>query len=548
MRNVILAALLPAALIVFNSCMKKKADLVLYNGTIFTVDESFSTAEAISVRNGRILSLGSSEEILRVTDAGEKIDLGGKYVYPGLTDAHCHFLGYGKSLLQADLAGTSSFEEIIALLKKRQEEYPSEWILGRGWDQNDWEVKEFPHRSRLDEAFPDKPVLLRRIDGHAAVASSEALKQAGIRGSTTVEGGSLIRDENGLTGVLVDNAIDLVGRIVPELEKQDLIRAILQGQENCFEVGLTSVHDAGLDHDIIEMMDSLHGSGDLKIRVYAMLAPGQENYEHFLYKGIYRTDRLNVRSVKLYADGALGSRGALLLEPYSDDPDNIGLSVSDRQFLHEQCSLALEYGYQVNTHCIGDSANRLILDLYAEFLEGKNDLRWRIEHAQVIHPCDFSKFGRYSIVPSIQSTHATSDMYWADERLGDERIKGAYAYRQLMEQNGWIPNGSDFPVESINPLFGYYALSIRKDREGYPEKGFQVENALSREQAMRAMTIWAARAAFEEDYKGSLESGKMADFIVTDRDLLSIPAEDIHTTKILQTWLAGEKVFDAQAK
>jgi predicted amidohydrolase YtcJ len=265
-----------------------------------------------------------------------------------------------------------------------------------------------------------------------------------------------------------------------------------------------------------------------------------------MYKGIYKTDHLNVRSIKLYADGALGSRGALMLEPYSDDPGNVGLAVSSPQYLLEQCRLAHKHGYQVNTHCIGDSANRLVLDIYAGLLNGKNDLRWRIEHSQIIHPDDFIKFGTNNVIPSIQSTHATSDMYWADERIGQDRIRGAYAYKQLMDENGWIPNGSDFPVESINPVFGFYALSIRKDLEAKPEEGFQTENALSREEALRAMTIWAARAAFEENEKGSLERGKMADFIITNKDLLSIPPGDIPGTMILQTWLGGKKVYSAE--
>lgn len=282
------------------------------------------------------------------------------------------------------------------------------------------------------------------------------------------------------------------------------------------------------------------------MRIYAMLAPGKMNYANYMYRGIYKTDRLNVRSIKLFADGALGSRGALMLEPYADDPGNVGLAVSSPEYLLEQCRLAYENGYQVNTHCIGDSANRLVLNIYAGVLNGKNDRRWRIEHAQIIHPEDMSKFGANNIIPSIQSTHATSDMYWADERIGEERLKGAYAFRQLMEENGWIPNGSDFPVESINPLFGYYALSIRKDQNGYPENGFQTENALSREDALRAMTIWAAMSAFEEHEKGSLEAGKLADFIITGFDLLSIPPNDIPRVRILETWLGGEKVYSGE--
>lgn len=534
-------------LLIMSSCMNsKKADLIIYNGVIHTVDGSFSKAEALSVRDGRILGVGSSRDITRQFTADEMIDLRGKFVYPGLIDAHCHFLGYGKSLLHADLAGTRSFEEVIDILKARHGAHPSEWILGRGWDQNDWETKEFPDRNLLDKAFPDKPVLLRRIDGHAAIANTAALKRAGIDENTVVEGGSLIRENGILTGVLIDNAIDLVGGIVPEPGNSSVIAALLQAEGNCFGVGLTSVHDAGLDHKTIHMIDSLQRSGKLKIRIYAMLTPGEENYEEYLYKGIYKTDRLSVRSIKLYADGALGSRGALLLEPYSDDPGNVGLAVSSPGYLTEQCRLAMERGYQVNTHCIGDSANRLMLDIYGGFLKGKNDLRWRIEHSQVIHPDDFHKFGKYNIIPSVQSTHATSDMYWAHERLGQQRLKGAYAYRQLMEENGWIPNGSDFPVESINPLYGYYALTTRKDLEGYPKTGFQAENALSREDALRAMTIWAARAAFEEKEKGSLEAGKLADFIITERDLLSIPPEDIPSTIILETWLAGKIVYSAE--
>ncbi len=531
---------------IFNSCMtKQKADLILHNATIYTVDESFSKLEAMAVKDGVILAVGSSEEILKQFQAVSNMDLEGRYVYPGLIDAHCHFLGYGKSLLHADLSGTSSFEEIIEILKDRQKQYPSEWILGRGWDQNDWQDKGFPTKDMLDKAFPENPVLLRRIDGHAAIANSEAMKRAGVNESSSIEGGALIRKNGKLTGLLVDNAINLVESIVPEPDENEVITALLQGESNCFAVGLTSVHDAGLDYRTIDLIDSLHRSGDLRMRIYAMLAPGEKNYEHYMYNGIHKTDQLNVRSIKLYADGALGSRGALMIEPYSDDPGNIGLPVSSPDYLLEQCRLAYENGYQVNTHCIGDSANRLILDIYASLLKEKNERRWRIEHSQIIHPDDFSKFGNFSIVPSVQSTHATSDMYWAGERIGDMRLKGAYAFRQLMEENGWIPNGSDFPVESINPLYGFYALTIRKDLVGYPEDGFQVENALSREDAIKAMTIWAAKAAFEENEKGSLEAGKMADFMITGVDLLHIPPADIPATQIMETWLGGERVFSA---
>lgn len=531
-------------LLAIHSCANKtQVDQILHNGTIYTVDDAFSMAEAMAVKNGKILATGEVNVILGKYAASEIIDLEGGFVYPGLIDAHCHFAGYGMSLQNADLTGTSSFEEIIEILKEHQAKYPSEWILGRGWDQNDWEIKEFPTKDKLDLAFPGKPVLLTRIDGHGAIASTEALLRAKVTRETSIEGGALITKNGALTGMLVDKAIGLVGRNVPEASRQDYMNSLMQGQSNCFEVGLTSVHDAGLGYETIGLIDSLHKTGELKMRIYAMLSPGKKNYEHYLLKGIYKTDRLNVRSIKLFADGALGSRGALLFEPYSDDPGNLGLAVNTDKFLREQCELAYEHGYQVNTHCIGDSANRWVLGIYGTYLKGGNDRRWRIEHAQVIHPDDFSKFGEYTIIPSVQSTHATSDMYWAEDRVGTDRIEGAYVYRKLLEENGWLPNGSDFPVEHINPLYGYYALIARKDHEGWPAEGFQKEQAFNREQAIRAMTIWAARSAFEEEEKGSLEPGKLADFIITGEDLLTIPEEDIPGLRISQTYIGGELVY-----
>jgi predicted amidohydrolase YtcJ len=321
------------------------------------------------------------------------------------------------------------------------------------------------------------------------------------------------------------------------------VHALIRAEKNCFSVGLTSVQDAGLSRETVLMIDSLYGEGALKIRMNTWLSPSQDNFEHFVEKGPYQTDRLSVNTIKLFADGALGSRGARMIEPYGDDPANVGLFLSSMEILESHCRKAYEHNFAVATHCIGDAANREILNLYAGILGSKNDRRWRIEHAQIIHPGDFHLFGDYSIVPSVQPTHATSDMYWAELRIGAERMKGAYAYRELLEENGWIPFGSDFPVEDINPLYGFHAAVARMDQSGYPPEGFQADNAVTRQDALRAMTIWAAKAGFEEHLKGSLEPGKLADLVITGEDLMTAPPEALFRIPVLATYSGGELVY-----
>lgn len=542
MKNVIY--LLAISIFLITSCKhKKNVDLIITNATIYTVDNDFTTAESFAVKSGKFIEAGSSDDILTKYKAKKTIDLEGKFVYPGFIDAHCHFYGYCLTLLQADLRGTQSFEEILEIVKNHDNNYNTEWVLGRSWDQNNWEIKEFPVNDQLNELFPDKPVYLKRVDGHAAIANAKALEMAGITSETKVDGGKIILEKGKPTGVLIDNAMSLVSRLIPDVDKNQTIKAIQQGEQNCFAVGLTSVADAGLYKNQVLLIDSLQKSGDMNLRLYAMLEPNDENFNHFVKKGIYKTDYLNVHSIKLYADGALGSRGAALLEPYADDPGNYGLIINPPDFYHQMCKLAYENNYQVCTHAIGDSANRMMLDIYAEYLNGENDRRWRIEHAQIIHPDDLDKFGNYNIVPSIQSTHCTSDMYWADERLGDERIENAYIYKQLLKQNGWIPNGTDFPVEKIDPLLTFYASIARKDVEGYPENGFQPENALTREETLKSMTIWAAKTAFEENEKGSIEPGKMADFVVLEKDIMTISEEEIPQVTVQYTFINGVVVY-----
>jgi hypothetical protein len=524
--------------------MKTRADLIIHNASIYTIDEDFSTVESLVVDRGKIIAAGDAAELSAKYKAREVFDAEGHYIYPGFYDAHCHFPGYGTGKLQrADLTGTRSFGEVLERVAAHASAGISEWVEGRGWDQNDWEVKEFPGREALDSLFPDRPVMLIRIDGHAALVNSEAMRRADITAETAVTGGEIIL-ENGIpTGILIDNAMELVRKHIPENDPQLLRAALLLAQKDCFAVGLTSVTDAGTDVSLIRLMDEMHRSGALKMKINAMLNPGDPEYMDFMAAGVFKTERLHVNSVKLYADGALGSRGACLLEPYSDAAGKYGFIIYPESYYREVIGLAYKHGYQVNTHAIGDSANRFMLDLYAGYLGGPNDRRWRIEHAQCVHEDDFDKFGRYNIIPSIQSTHATSDMYWAGERIGPDRIRGAYAFKRLLDQNGWLPNGTDFPIEEISPLLTFYAAVARKDLAGYPPGGFQPENALSREEALRSITTWAAKGSFEENEKGMLAPGMAADMVILDKDLMTADADEIPGINVLYTFVNGELVY-----
>ena len=522
---------------------KQKVNLIVTNAKVYTVNKNFDEAESFAVKDGKFIAVGKSAEVLLEYVSDTIIDLGGKSVYPGFYDAHCHFFGYGLNLQEANLADTKSFDEVIERVKQHSLKYPADWILGNGWDQNDWDLKEFPTNEKLDILFPNTPVVLTRVDGHAVIANSEALKRAGLSINTKIEGGKLLVKDGKLTGVLIDNAIGLLTKVIPKSDKVLKSRLLLEAQDSCFSVGLTTVDDAGLSKEDVLLVDEMQKAGSLQMRIYAMLEPSADNIEYFVKNGPYKTESLNVRSIKLYADGALGSRGASLIDDYSDDPGNSGLIVNDPQQLKDICKIAYDNNYQVNTHAIGDSANRLMLNIYAGFLKGKNDKRWRIEHAQVVNPADFVLFREYSIFPSVQPTHATSDMYWAGKRLGDKRIKNAYAYKTLLVQNGWIAAGSDFPIENINPLYGFFAAVARQDFQNYPKDGFQMEDALSREEALRAMTIWAAKSNFEENEKGSIEAGKLADFVVTDKDVMKIDIQVVPKVKVEQTYVGGKRVF-----
>ncbi|MBI9067296.1 MAG: amidohydrolase [Salinivirgaceae bacterium] len=545
MKRKIQLAIYILSILMIQSCdLKTEADLIIKNAKIYTVDSNFSVVPGAVIIDGKFVAVGPDATILARYKSANVLDLKGKFVYPGFIDPHCHFYGYGLSLAQVDLRGTSSYAEVIERAKKHHNEFNTQWLTGRGWDQNSWEGQEFPTKELLDEAFPNIPVLLRRIDGHAAIANSLALKKAGITSKTIVEGGKVIVENGEPTGLLIDKAVDKVLEIIPLPSKEEESKGLEQAQENCFAVGLTSVSDAGLNKATIELIDELQKADSLIMQIYAMLEATEENIEHFLKKGHYQSNKLNVRSLKLYADGALGSRGACLLEPYSDDTENYGMLLETPEYLKQMCQLAFENNYQVNTHCIGDSANRLMLNIYREILKEKNDLRWRIEHAQVVNSEDVKLYGKYSIIPSMQTTHCTSDMYWADERLG-ERISDAYIWQDLHKQNGWFPNGSDFPIEDINPLYGFYAGITRQDKKGLPKNGFFPKQKLTRTQALKAMTIWAAKAQFEEDQKGSIEVGKNADFVITSKNIMTCDPLEIVNLTIDATYLTGKKVYSA---
>jgi predicted amidohydrolase YtcJ len=530
----------------FFSCAPQKTsvDLIITNAKAYTVNDKFDMAEAIAVKAGKIVAVGKTDDILSKYASNHIEDAQGKAIYPGFIDAHAHFYRYGEGLQTCDLVGTKSWAQIIDKVKAFSVKNTEGWLIGRGWDQNDWVVKAYPSKQQLDLLFPKRPVLLSRVDGHGAIANQAALDLAQIKPNQKIVGGEIETKNGVLTGVLVDNAVGLVASKIPESNAAQSRQALLDAQSNCFAVGLTTVVDCGLDFPIVDVIEKMNVSKELKMRLYVMLSDDSLNYAYLFKRGIIKTDQLNVRSFKLYADGALGSRGACLLHPYADRPNHYGFLLKNAAYYEAITKQIYDKGFQACTHAIGDSANREILRIYGQVLKGKNDRRWRIEHAQVVNSQDFKHFGNYNIVPSVQPTHATSDMYWAKDRLGSEAVKGAYAFKQLLQENGWIPLGTDFPVEDISPILTFYAAVARQDAKGFPDKGFQMENVLSREETLRGMTIWAAKGNFEEQEKGSLEVGKFADFIIVDQDLMTVEKEKMLATKVLKTYVGGELVFE----
>ena len=541
MKKVLLGTL---SALVFISCQQPKetADLLVFNANVYTVDESKPKAEAFVIKDDKFIAVGSLEEVSKTYSFTDSIDAKGKTVVPGLIDAHCHFYGLGLQQQKVNLVGTTSYDDVLARIIDFQDKKKVSFITGRGWDQNDWEVKEFPTKEKLDSLFPEIPVAVTRVDGHAMLANQAALDLAKITIDTKIAGGEIIQKEGKLTGVLIDNPMELVEAIFPQPTVTEQVAALKDAEKINFSYGLTTVDDAGLSPDVIKVIDSLQKAEELKIRMYAMVSNVPAYVDYYLKQGVHKTDKLNVSSFKVYADGALGSRGAVLKKPYSDKHDHYGAMVIGTKEFKELAIKLAASPFQMNTHAIGDSANAVVMNTYYDVLKDKSDRRWRVEHAQVVAPEEF-KILNDNLVMSVQPTHATSDMYWADERLGEERIKGAYAYKQLLNKTGKLALGTDYPVENVSPFYTFYAAVARKDLKQYPADGFQKEDALTREETLKGMTIWAAYSNFEESEKGSITTGKFADFVILEENIMEVNEDKIPNIKVNATYVGGEKVY-----
>ena len=527
--------------LLLTSC-SEQVDLIVYNAEVYTVDENNTKVSSFAVKDGKFIYVGD-DSVTSKYSSSNIINAEGLPVYPGFIDSHAHFYNLGFLNDQVNLKETKSFEEVLKRVIEFNNLNEKDFIIGRGWDQNDWDDKSFPSNKLLNEKFPDKAVVLRRIDGHAYLVNDFALNLAGIDKSSSIDGGDFVKSNGKLTGVLIDNAMRLIDEIIPDPTLEESVKALISAQEIAFENGLTTIAEAGISREQIELIDSLQNSGVLKIKIYAMIENNTEDVDYYLEKGPYKTDKLNVRSVKVYADGALGSRGASMIDEYSDRRGYFGIIRTPIDSIKNLAFKLAGTKFQMNTHAIGDNANRIVLNAYGDALFNYRDPRWRVEHAQVINENDIDLFNQ-KIIPSVQPTHATSDMYWLYDRVGKKRANLAYAYKELLTRSKVIAFGTDFPVEDISPIMTFYSAVARKDIDGYPSEGFQMENSLNRADALYAMTVFGAYANFEENEKGSIEIGKSADFIILDNDLIISEEDKIPSTNTVATFIDGELVFN----
>ncbi len=527
------------------------AELIVTADRIYTVEPG-PHVHAVAISGGRFVYAGTREGAERFRGPNTRsMDFPGAFIYPGLADAHAHLSGLGTALERVRLEDTRTYEEIVARVAERAAALPrGEWLLGRGWDQTRWPVKDFPTADALSRAVPNHPVAITRVDGHALLANARAMELAGITAATSdPAGGRIVRDASGRpTGVFIDNAENLISRVVPRATPEQTRRRLLAAAAEVHRWGLTSVHDAGASRGTIDMIEAMAAQGDFDLRTYVMISADTADERHHFRRGPVNGahgNRVWIRSVKVYSDGALGSRGAALLAPYSDDPGNVGLLVTPPERIQSLVHSALGAGFQVATHAIGDRGNRIALDAYEAGLRRApvRDHRLRIEHAQVVALADIPRFTRLGVIPSMQASHQRSDMRWAEERVGPQRIRGAYAWRSLLRSGGIIPNGSDAPVESVNPLISFYAAVTRQDESGYPPGGWYPAQRMTRTEALKAMTIWPAFAGFQESLIGSIKAGKLADFTVLDRDIMTVPTNAILSANVVGTFVGGRQVY-----
>ena len=548
--------LLVPALAAAQQPQQQAADLIVTNARIYTVDDARPLADAMTIRGGKVQFVGSTRAAMTLRGPSTRVvDLGGRTVIPGMVDAHGHVDNLGLALRTVDLTGTTSYDEVVARVSERAKSMqPGQWIVGRGWDQNDWGDTRFPTHEKLTAAVPNNPVYLTRIDGHAGLANAAALKAAGITAQTRdPEGGHIERTSNGApAGVFVDNAQELLGRVIPRATRDEVKRQVQAAIAEAQKWGLTGVHDAGASAQVLDVYEELGKAGALNFRLYAMISDDSATIARWFARGPLvggYDNTLWVRSIKLYMDGALGSRGAALLDPYSDNAGTTGLLVSKPDHVNDVAERALGAGFQVNTHAIGDRGNRIVLDEYEKAFKTVPlaDHRFRIEHAQIINPDDIPRFASLGVIPSMQASHQTSDMYWAGTRLGSTRVLGAYAWRSLLDRGAIIPNGSDFPVEQVNPLISFHAAFSRQDANDWPPNGWHSEQKMTRDEALRSITLWPAYAAFQESLMGSLAPGKLADFVVLDQDIMRISPEQVLRTQVLATYVGGKPVYERRA-
>ncbi|HEY4129135.1 MAG TPA: amidohydrolase [Gemmatimonadaceae bacterium] len=529
------------------------ADLIVTNARIYTVDDSHPFVEALAVRDGKVQFVGSAREALLLKGPSTRVlDAGGHTVIPGMVDAHAHLFELGTFLHNIDLRDTRSYDQVVARMAERVKQMkPGQWVEGRAWDQNKWGDTRFPTHEALTRVSPNNPVVLTRVDGHAILVNAAAMRAANITAATKdPAGGRIEHDAKGdPTGVFVDNAMSLIDRVIPPLSHEEMVAAALDAIKESNKFGLTGVHDPGEPRNVLDLFEELAKANNFSLRVYAMIADDSAAIDHYFQRGPQSAlydNHLWIRAIKLYADGALGSRGAALLDPYTDDPKNMGLLKSTPEHLRDVATRALQHGFQVATHAIGDRGNRIALDAYEAALKAvpTTDHRFRIEHVQILDHADIPRFAQLGIIPSMQAVHQTSDMYWASNRLGYARTLGAYAWRSLLNTGVIIPNGSDFPVERVSPLYSFHAAVSRQDDNNWPPGGWFPEQAMTREEALKGMTIWPAYAAFQEQILGSLTPGKLADFVILDRDIMSVPASDILGTSVLATYIGGRAVYE----